>query len=720
MERPVRMSRSRRYKAMFGLLLFIMPLLTGSLVTIQDEEPAGLSPEDIWSYDYANNIFPWDDDDRNQFNAYHDYDSMKTRMQELAEQNADIMTFQEGLNGGLNARGDPMTSDDYEGWFYGHSSPWMKITGGEEGPHGGECNAFVGDCGNYADRPDVMLVGNHHAREWMSYEVPMLFLETVAYYYGRIGIDNDGDGQVSEDPWGDSNGDGQLDDDGDCLSLDPLYQDTNGDGTPCGTGDMGVDEDFSEQWLTDLIDSREIYLIPMLNVDGNRYDREEFCGEDAWVSCQFSGWRKNLRDNTHTGSTPIPDIDEEVDEGCDGVDLNRNYQFEWGAPLGATGPLFPGFCYADGPNNDVYNGPVNYEDNDDDGLINEDHVDGKDDDGDGQIDEDWMGGNTEPETKFIQDITEMNDDDGDGASDFAATLTWHAYSDLVLYPWGHCQGCSTTDEAELIYHGAVMAEMTNYTNMQSSDLYPTTGDFCDWHYGVHGSFCYTIEIGGNDDGFHPQPEKIRHLAIRNLGVAFYMTEIADNPVERARIGIEAADANQWLIHPSNLTLPETGPVPITMCIDPVFPWSQDINASHVKWRIVTPSRQQSDYGPREWQYNDWQRSRFLDSGLKCTLNDGDNGSLIVSLVPVPDDTAGKLHYKATIGTLSGTFPFQYPAQGVYHEKSIPWRAPFGNTICALFLFLMVAGAVWGSLGVAVWKMKSSGASDDSPPEEEEV
>ena len=34
----------------------------------------------------------------------------------------------------------------------------------------------------------------------------------------------------------------------------------------------------------------------MLNVDGNRYDREVFCGEDAW-NCDSAGWRKNLRDN---------------------------------------------------------------------------------------------------------------------------------------------------------------------------------------------------------------------------------------------------------------------------------------------------------------------------------------------------------------------------------------------------------------------------------------
>ena len=95
-----------------------------------------------------------------------------------------------------------------------------------------------------------------------------------------------------------------------------------------------------------------------------------------------------MRDNTVTGVTPIPDLDEEVDPSCDGVDLNRNYQYEWGAPLGATGPLFLVMCYADGANNDVYNGPVDSTDQDEDGRLNEDHVDGKDDDGDGLLDED--------------------------------------------------------------------------------------------------------------------------------------------------------------------------------------------------------------------------------------------------------------------------------------------------------------------------------------------
>ena len=148
-----------------------------------------------------------------------------------------------------------------------------------------------------------------------------------------------------------------------------------------------------------------------------------------------------MRDNTFTGVTPLPDLQEQVDEDCDGVDLNRNYQFEWGAPLGATGPIVPGTCTpaederAGISNNDVYNGPVDDRDNDGDGQVNEDHVDGKDDDADGVTDEDWWGGNSEPETKFIQDMTEMNDDTGDGSSEFKATLTHHSYSELILRPW---------------------------------------------------------------------------------------------------------------------------------------------------------------------------------------------------------------------------------------------------------------------------------------------
>ena len=693
----------------FGFLI-CLPLLLSLLTpmvasTIAQDEPAGLEPTDIWSDDYIDTIFPWApaSDRILQFKEYHTYETMKTRMMKLAEDNPDIFEYHEGMNGGTNARGEEVSADAYEGWYYGHSSPWMKVT---ENVQGGDYNAFVGDNGNYPERHDVMIVGNHHAREWMSYQVPMLQLEVIAFSYNNIGYDNDGDGLVDEDTWGDSNGDGILDDDGDCLALATEYQDSNGDGVNCGPGDHGVDEDYSEQWITDLVNAREIYIIPMLNVDGNIYDREVFCPAPAWESCPSGGWRKNLRDNTFTGVTPLPDLQEEVDEDCDGVDLNRNYQFEWGAPLGATGPLIPGTCSPaegelDGSNNDVYNGPVDDRDNDGDGQINEDHVDGKDDDADGVTDEDWWGGNSEPETKFIQDLTEMNDDTGDGASEFKSTLTHHSYSELILWPWGHCTDCESPDHSQLEYHGQQMADMTLYENLQSSSLYPTSGDFCDWHYGVHGSYCYTSEIG---TAFHQHEDDIDHIAIRNLGVGFYIAEIADNPRERADNGIANISRNQNLQLPAMVNVPSLGNIPIDMCVANGFAYSLNTDVSHVMYRTVQPNRAQSDFGPKEWSTTSWSMAPFEETSSQCTLLNGENGTVLRSNLPIPDTVSGQVHYKAMLGTLSGGDLYLYPPNGDYYVLELEYRADYGSLFGALFMFVVVAGFVWGGLAICLRMM----------------
>ena len=704
----------------------MLPLLLSLFAPIANanfaqEEPTGTTPGDIWSDDYNNMIFPWAsaNDRALQFKEYHSYDTMKDRMMRLAEDNPDIFQFHEGMNGGTNARGEEVTADAYEGWFYGHASPWLKITGDVQG---GEYNPYVGDTGNYADRHDVMIVGNHHAREWMSYTVALMQMEVIAFSYDNIGYDNDGDGLIDEDPWGDADGDGILDDDGDCLALatSPTnYQDSNGDGTNCGPGDLGVDEDYSEQFITDLVNSREIYLIPMLNVDGNIYDRDVYMpgqcpGEDPW-DCSAAGWRKNLRDNTVTGVTPIPDLDETVDEGCDGVDLNRNYQFEWGAPLGATGPLFPGACYA-GQNNDVYNGPVDDTDNDGDGQINEDHVDGKDDDADGVTDEDWWGGNTEPETKFIQDLTEMNDDTGDGSSEFKATITHHSFSELILYPWGHCTNCQSPDHEQLKYHGQQMADMTQYANLQSSDLYPTSGDFCDWHYGVHGSYCYTSEIG---TAFHQHEDDIDHIAVRNLGTGFYIAEIADSPRERADLAIANISQQNYLRPGDKVEIPSEGDIPIDLCVSAQFPYSE--TKSKIEWRTVKPSRLQSDYGPREWATTPWQTVEVnMIEDESCSLPDG-NGTVLRGMVPISETAIGKLHYKATLSTLSGSDLFQYPAEGAYYEIDLSYRAAYGSFLGSLFMFALTATFVWGGLAVCLRMMLSDGEEIDlAAPESTEI
>lgn len=691
----------------FGFLICLPLLLslTSPIVMTANaqDEPEVFAPADIWSEDYINMIFPWapaNDMDR-QFKEYHTYETTKDLMLQLEQENPDIFEFHEGLLGGTNARGETVTADTYEGWKYSHSSPWMKITGDVGG---GEYNEFVGDSGNYADRHDVLIVGNHHAREWMSYEVVLMQLEVIAFSYDNIGYDNDGDGLVDEDPWGDANNDGILDDDGDCLSLDSEFQDSNKDGNPCGPGDLGVDEDYSEQFITDLINTREIYLVPMLNVDGNIYDREVFCPAPAWESCPSGGWRKNLRDN---GPDLLPDFNEEVDEDCDGVDLNRNYQFEWGAPLGATVPLIPGTCTpsederAGIANNDVYTGPYDTQDNDGDGFINEDNVDGEDDDNDGRTDEDWAGGNSEPETRFIQDLTEMNDDVGDGASEFKSTLTHHSYSELILYPWGHCTDCETTDHDQLVYHGSKMAEMTDYTNMQSSDLYPTTGDFCDWHYGVHDSYCYTSEIG---TAFHQNEVDIDHIAVRNLGTGFYITEIADNPRERADLGIANISKNQFIQMPEMVNVPSKGFIPVDMCVANGFSYSLEQSVSHVMYRTVKPNRAQSDYGPKEWSTTAWSMAPFEGTSSTCTLLNGENGTVIRSNLPIPDTISGEVHYKAMLGTLGGGDMYLYPANGDYYVLTIEYRADYGTFGGALFMFLIVASFVWGGLAICLRMM----------------
>ena len=104
--------RSTAPRPTLGFLI-VLPLLLSFAAPVAEnayaQEPAtGDAPEDIWSEDYINMIFPWADpsDDILQFKQYHTYETLKTRMMRLAEDNPDIFEFHEGMNGGTNARGE--------------------------------------------------------------------------------------------------------------------------------------------------------------------------------------------------------------------------------------------------------------------------------------------------------------------------------------------------------------------------------------------------------------------------------------------------------------------------------------------------------------------------------------------------------------------------------------------------------------------------------------
>jgi len=124
------------------------------------------------------------------------------------------------------------------------------------------------------------------------------------------------------------------------------------------------------------------------------------------------------------------------------------------------------------------------------------------------------------------------------------------------------------------------------------------------------------------------------------------------------------------------------------------------------WRLVEPTRQQDDFGPTEWIAVNWKMSAFDETGESCVLLDGTNGTRIVSHVPIPDTSVGKIHYKAMLGTINGAFPFTYPNSDTanYYELSLPYRAPFGSGVFALLMFAFIATMVWGGLGYTLKAM----------------
>ena len=115
--------RSRQAYLRRTALLLALPLMLTLCAPIANAGAAvdetESTPEAVWSDDYINHIFPWaDSDDRIlQFKEYHTYDTVKERLQRLAEDHPDLFEFHEGMNGGTNARGEQTTADVYEGWY---------------------------------------------------------------------------------------------------------------------------------------------------------------------------------------------------------------------------------------------------------------------------------------------------------------------------------------------------------------------------------------------------------------------------------------------------------------------------------------------------------------------------------------------------------------------------------------------------------------------------
>ena len=172
------------------------------------------------------------------------------------------------------------------------------------------------------------------------------------------------------------------------------------------------------------------------------------------------------------------------DATCPGVDLNRNYGFGWGTGGSSTNPC-----------SEVYMGPSAF---------------------------------SEPETQNVKKFVEDH-------HNLKILLSFHTYSELILYPWGGKYD-PITDQRDL---GAfktmadTMAKWNGYTPEQASELYIASGDTTDWAYGTQKIFAFTFELSPKNmwggGGFYPGPGAIDSTFQANLKPALYLIDLADNP-----------------------------------------------------------------------------------------------------------------------------------------------------------------------------------------------
>ena len=217
---------------------------------------------------------------------------------------------------------------------------------------------------------------------------------------------------------------------------------------------------------TYLVNEREIYVLPCVNPDGYEFNRSQAPGGGGL-------WRKNRRSNGG---------------GSFGVDLNRNYPFQW-AVAGSSS----------NPSSETYHGP---------------------------------SASSEPETTAMVQYF--------GTRSFSTALSVHTFSDLWLSPWGYVPQYPP-DWSEIQEIGDLAVTETGYPHGPAAIvLYEAAGTTLDYDYGANGTYSWTPEIGSDSDGFWPAQNRILPLAEDNR-MAFARTALAAGPWLRP-LDLTAVDA----------------------------------------------------------------------------------------------------------------------------------------------------------------------------------
>ena len=253
--------------------------------------------------------------------------------------------------------------------------------------------------------------------------------------------------------------------------------------------------------ITRMLDFSEIYVIVALNVDG-------------FNAVEVNEWqRKNVHPYDEDGDGLLdedPPDDEDGDgfievgigglmEGIDddgdgllnedwigGVDLNRNYGYQWGA-TGASGSPYP---------KDIdYRGPTPF---------------------------------SEPETQAIRELALQHT--------FKYAISFHSGVEGIGYPW--CYTATPTPDNELFREVAGnLSDLVNAPFTQGGAWQRNSGTWADWMYGNRSTFALACEIFANESAWHsegewtkgvfqfynPGPAQIETVILRWLPVFTYIT-----------------------------------------------------------------------------------------------------------------------------------------------------------------------------------------------------
>ncbi|MET8353707.1 MULTISPECIES: M14 family zinc carboxypeptidase [unclassified Micromonospora] len=225
----------------------------------------------------------------------------------------------------------------------------------------------------------------------------------------------------------------------------------------------------SDSRITNIVNGREIWIVPTVNPDGSEYDI---------ATGSYRSWRKNRQPNS--GSSNV------------GTDLNRNWSYNWGCCGGSSGST----------SSETYRGPSAFSAPETQALRN-------------FVNSRVVGG-----TQQIKANIDFHT--------YSQLVLWpYGYTTANTGP-----GMSADQYNTFATIGQQMAATNNYTPEQSSDLYITDGDSIDWMWATHGIWAYTFEMypgSSGGGGFYPPDEVIPAQTSRNREAVLMLSEYADCP-----------------------------------------------------------------------------------------------------------------------------------------------------------------------------------------------